>query len=68
MAFLDAGARSADAVALTPVDLYVISRARFDEVAKANPQAGVQLFAQLSRALALRLRRADAEITSLYDA
>jgi len=68
MAFLDAGSRSADAVALTPVDLFVISRARFDAVATADPQAAVLLFAQLSRALALRLRRADAEISSLYDA
>jgi SulP family sulfate permease len=68
IAFLDAGARSADAIAESPVELYVISRARFDAAAQAQPEAAVQLFAQLARALALRLRRADAEITSLYEA
>ena len=68
VAFLDAGIRSADAVAVTAVDLFVISRARFDTACRANRPDGVQLFARLARALALRLRRADAEISSLYDA
>ncbi len=67
IAFLDAGGRSADAIALTPVDLLVISRAQFDAIARDVPVAGVQLFAQLARVLALRMRRADAEISSLYD-
>lgn len=68
IAFLDAGKRSADAVALTEVELFVISRARFDMVVQADPQAGARLFVQLARVLALRMRRADAEISSLYDA
>jgi SulP family sulfate permease len=68
VAFLDAGIRSADAVAVETVDLYVISRARFDAAVQASPPAGAVLFARLARALALRLRRADAEISSLYDA
>jgi SulP family sulfate permease len=68
IAFLDAGTRSADALATTPAELYVISRSRFDVAAQASPQSGAWLFAQLARALALRLRRADAEITSLYEA
>lgn len=68
VAFLDAGFRSADAVALNAVELYVISRARFDEVARASPPAGIELVVQLARVLAIRLRRADAEITSLYEA
>jgi SulP family sulfate permease len=68
IAFFDAGRRSADAVALTAVELYAISRAQFDEIARTNPQLSARLFAQLARVLALRLRRADAEITSLYEA
>jgi SulP family sulfate permease len=68
VAFLDAGRRSASAVAVTPVDLFVLSRARFDAATQGGSAAGAQLFAKIARALALRLRRADAEISSLYDA
>lgn len=67
MAFLDRGVRSADALALTPVDLFVISRSRFDEVAKANPTLAVKVFARLARALAIRLRQADAELRALQE-
>jgi sulfate permease, SulP family len=68
MAFLDRGTRSADAVATTATDLFVISRARFDEVSRAHPLVGVKMFARLARALALRLRHTDAELGALYEA
>lgn len=67
MAFLDRGLRSADAVATTDTDLFVISRARFDEAARAQPVLGVKIFARLARALALRLRRADGELRTLNE-
>lgn len=68
MAFLDRGGRSADALALTRADLYVLSRARFDVVADRHPRLGQQIFAGLARSLALRLRRADVEIRALEEA
>jgi SulP family sulfate permease len=68
LAFLDGGVRSADALATTATDLFVLSRARFDQMAQANPEVGMRVFAELARAIALRLRRSDAEIRALYDA
>ncbi|MEK6608703.1 MAG: SulP family inorganic anion transporter [Myxococcota bacterium] len=65
MAFLDRGGRSADAVAVAPTDLYVLSRARFDAVSHAHPVEGAKIFARIARALALRLRHTDAEVRAL---
>jgi len=68
VAFLDRGVRSANATATTAVDLFVISRARFDEQSRAHPLVGVKIFARLARALALRLRRTDGELRAFYEA
>jgi len=68
MAFLDAGARSADAVAATRTDLFVISRERFEKVAAQHPRLGQQFFAGLARSLAIRMRHADGEIRALEEA
>jgi SulP family sulfate permease len=67
IAFLDHGARSADAVADTDTDVFVISRVQFDEVSRSNPTLGVMLFARLARGLALRLRYTDAELRVLKE-
>jgi len=67
VAFLDRGPRSANAVARTATDLFVIARTRFDEVSRAHPIVGVKMFARLARAEALRLRQADAELRALYE-
>jgi SulP family sulfate permease len=68
IAFLDRGARSADAVALTPVDLFVLSRERFDALVAQHPRLGQHFFEALALSLAVRLRQADAEIRVLGDA
>ncbi len=68
VAFLDRGIRSANAVATTDTDLFVISRARFNEVSREHPLVGVKVFARIARALALRLRRTDGELRTLYEA
>ena len=68
MAFLDRGTRSADAVATTDTDLFVISRQRFDELSLPHPLLGVKMFARLARALSLRLRRTDGELRALREA
>ncbi len=67
MAFLDRGPRSADAVAATEVDLYVLSRVRFNELSATHPLISERVFAQLADVLALRLRYADTEIRSLQE-
>lgn len=63
LAFLDRGIRSADVEAKAPAELYVLSRARFNELAKADATLGVQVFARISLAIAERLRQADAELS-----
>ena len=67
VAFLDRGRRSANAVARSATDLFVIPRARFDEVSRAHPVVGVKMFARLACAEALRLRQADAELRAWYE-
>jgi len=68
VAFLDRGRRSANAVASTAVDLFVISRADFDEVSRSRPEVAAKILGQLARTLALRLRHADAELRARYEA
>jgi SulP family sulfate permease len=66
MAFLDKGIRSANATAVDgEVDLYVLSRERFDALSRGNPATGAMLFARLAKILALRLRRTDAELQAM---
>jgi SulP family sulfate permease len=67
LAFLDRGIRSADVEAKVPTDLYVLSRSRFNEQARANAAIGVQVFARLAQAIAERLRQTDAELQVLEE-
>lgn len=67
VAFLDRDIRSADAIATTAVELFAISRARFNAVSREHPLLGVRMFARLARALALRLRHSDAELRGMYE-
>jgi SulP family sulfate permease len=68
MAFLDRAPRSAAAQAITPVELFALSRSRFDEAAPKQPDLGRKFFWRLSRAMSYRLRQADAEIRALHEA
>ncbi len=67
MAFLDDRRRSADLEAANAVELYVLSRERFDALAKTNPEFGRQIFEQLALALSNRLRLADSELSVLEE-
>ena len=67
MAFLDREPRSADVEASTPVDLYALSRERFDALVKANPALGGRVFEQLAYAVSKRLRVADTELRLLEE-
>ena len=68
IAFLDGGHRTADAVAEKDSELFALSRSRFDALAAMHPRLGQSVFAGLARTLALRLRHADREITTLEEA
>ncbi|NNE37835.1 MAG: SLC26A/SulP transporter family protein, partial [Gammaproteobacteria bacterium] len=67
MAFLDKGARSADAVAKTECELYMLSREEFNKQVYQNPVMGVQVFARLALAVSLRLRETDIELRGNED-
>ena len=67
MAFLDRETRSADVTAVTPVDLFVLSREHFDALVEAEPALGGRVFEQLSRAVSKRLRDADVELRQLEE-
>jgi sulfate permease, SulP family len=68
MAFLDRSRRSADAVAITRTEAYVLSRDRFDALARSTPLVGIKVFARLARILAVRLRHTDTELRALQEA
>lgn len=67
MAFLDKGTRSADAVAKSDCELYVLSRAEFNQRSRANPVLGVLVFARIAKAMSQRLRQTDAELRAIED-
>ncbi len=62
LSFLDQGVRSADVEAKVSTDLFVLSRARFNILSRSDPTIGVQIFARLAHAIALRLRQTDTEL------
>jgi len=65
MAFLDGGARSADAVAFSDTELYVLSRKAFDALAEEHKKLAIGLMEGLASVLASRLRYTDAELRVL---
>lgn len=65
MAFLDGDARSADAVAFTDTDLFVLSRKTFDALAEEHKKLGLGLMEGLASVLASRLRYTNAELRAL---
>ena len=68
MSFLDQKPRSADAVADSAAELYVISRADFDRALSDHPRLEGLVYARLAHVLALRLRRTDTELRALEEA
>ncbi|MDP1527587.1 MAG: SulP family inorganic anion transporter [Rhodocyclaceae bacterium] len=65
MAFLDGEPRSADAVAFTDVELYVLSRQVFDKFAEEHKKAALALMEGIASVLASRLRYTTAELRAL---
>ena len=67
MSFLDRGLRSADVVAFTDADLFALSRERFDAFAEDHKKLALSMLDALAKALAIRLRYANAELRVLEE-
>ena len=67
MAFIDQEPRSASVEAVTPAELFLVSRARFDELVKKDPALGGIIFERLAVAISKRLRSADTELRALEE-
>jgi SulP family sulfate permease len=65
LAFLDGEVRSADAIAHTDVELFVLSRKTFDAFAEEHKKIGLKLFEGLASVLTGRLRHVTAELVAL---
>ncbi len=67
MAFLDRQPRSADAVAHSDTEVFVLSRQRFDGLRDEHKKLAIQLLEGLARELALRLRQTNIEVRALRE-
>lgn len=67
MAFLDHETRSADAIADGIVELYILSRDKFNIITDKNPQVAGKFFEKLSFVISSRLRQSHAELTALQE-
>jgi len=65
MSFVDFETRSADAVAETETDLFILSRSAFDRLTAADPELGAEFYSNLSRSLALRFRNTHMQLRAL---
>jgi SulP family sulfate permease len=67
MAFLDHRQRSANAIAKTDCELYVLLRTEFNQQVYDNAVLGVRVFARIASAMSSRLRQTDKELSALED-
>ena len=67
MAFIDKGTRSADAIARSDCELFILSRGDFDKQALSNANLATRVFASLAHALSLRFRQTDMELRVLEE-
>ena len=67
VAFLARTPRTADAIALSDVGLYVLTRDSFDEISRRDPAVSAAFYQRLSTVEALRLRDTDRELRRLQD-
>jgi SulP family sulfate permease len=65
MGFLDSERRSAEALALSDVDCFALSRQRFNELALERSQAAGYIFEGIASTLAMRIRFMNKELRAL---
>ncbi len=67
MSFLDKETRSADAIAVNDVLLYVLSRSQFERINQLHPEIAGIFFERLAHAISLRLRLTDIELMAMEE-
>lgn len=67
MSFLDGGKRSADAMAFTDTEVFVLSRERFDTFSESHKKTAIKLLGGIAKSLAVRLRNANVELLTLKE-
>jgi SulP family sulfate permease len=65
MGFLDSARRTANAIAMTDTECFVLSRTRFDEVADHHGPAAAYIFEGIASVLAMRVRFMNKELRAL---
>jgi CRP-like cAMP-binding protein len=65
LAFLDRGTHSTNVIALTDVDVFVLSRVSLDAFAEQHKKAALNLFEGVASVLTHRIRYLTAELVSL---
>jgi CRP-like cAMP-binding protein len=68
VALLDPDRRSASVLCKTDCEFYVLEREQFERYGDANPTQGLLITRELSRILCRRLRKANGDIITLFDA
>jgi sulfate permease, SulP family len=67
MGFIDGHPRSANAIASTDCELYVLSRKKFNIRVYDNAVLGARVFARIASAISARLRQTDSELSALEE-
>lgn len=67
MGFIDCRQRSANAIAKTDCELYVLSRKKFNIRVYDNAVLGARVFARIAKAISSRLRQTDSELSALEE-
>jgi CRP-like cAMP-binding protein len=67
MSFLDKETRSADAIAVNDVLLYVLSRSQFERINQLHPEIAGIFFERLAHAISLRLRLTNIELMAMEE-
>jgi SulP family sulfate permease len=67
LSFVDGAPRSADAIAHTDTELYVLTRARFDTLSVEHHMLAMNLLEWIATVIAARLRRTDGEVQFLKE-
>lgn len=65
---VDNDKRSATVIAETDCELLVIPGAEFEKTSKENPRLGLEITREISKILANRLRRANQDVITLFEA
>lgn len=67
VSFLDGGKRSADAMAFTDMDVFVLSREKFEGLSEAHKKTAIRLLESIATTLARRLRNSNTELLALKE-